>query len=309
MALAGGGSSPDTQHRSDSPVLVKVETQQCDTFVQVDRNSGTVGINSGNVSHTSKRSRNSAEIGGNTSGILGNNSSIVGYNSESVDRNLGILGKSPEIVSKSSEIVGSTSEIRNRNMSSSQVASVSQPVRPVMPTQPQPVPSQMLVVQNTSFTHRYPYQSTPYPLTSSPTSCYAVTNENRTPGSAEISLRPKAGSVHTMAVQLVSNSVKFAKNIPSFKSLPFRDQIILLEESWKDLFILDAMFWSFPLDVSRILAPGEANTTLVSNLRVLQDLVTRIQALELDESECGYLKTVVLFKPGKIHSECSVWAR
>jgi hypothetical protein len=104
-----------------------------------------------------------------------------------------------------------------------------------------------------------------------------------------------------MAVQLLSNSVQFAKNIPSFKSLPFRDQIILLEESWKDLFILDAAFWSFPLDVSGIVPPGDA--TLVSNLRVLQELVARIQALELDESECGYLKTLVLFKPGKIISD------
>ena len=291
MALAGMSSSPDFQHRSDSPVLIKVETEGCDTYVEVEKNSEIVGNNLENIGHNTDHGRNSSEIGRNSSGIA---------------------GKTSTIVEKSPEFVGGTLESRNRNVSSSQVVReptptktgmviMSQPVRPVMPAQPQVVPTQMLVVPNTSFTHRYPYQSTHYPLTS-PTPRYALTDrENVTPGGTEISLRSKADSLQNMAVQLLSNSVQFAKNIPSFKSLPFRDQIILLEESWKDLFILDAAFWSFPLDVSGIVPPGDA--TLVSNLRVLQELVARIQALELDESECGYLKTVVLFKPGKIISD------
>lgn len=45
-------------------------------------------------------------------------------------------------------------------------------------------------------------------------------------------------------------AVKWAKNLPSFASLAFRDQVILLEESWAELFLLNAIQWSMPLEVS-----------------------------------------------------------
>ena len=48
-------------------------------------------------------------------------------------------------------------------------------------------------------------------------------------------------------------SVKWARNIPSFLQLPFRDQAILLEESWSELFILSAAQWSLPVDLGEFL--------------------------------------------------------
>lgn len=229
---------------------------------------------------------------------------------------------------KNPEMVGNSSESRKKDGASSQIVrqptsaktslvTISQPVEPVAAlsprgTEPQLVPTQMVVVPNTSFTRLYPYQSTHFFSTSTMTTPrYALTDrQNRSP---EISFPPgPKESLHKMAVQLLSNSVQFAKNIPSFKFLAFRDQVILLEESWKDLFIIDAAFWSFPLEISHVVPPGEAtkevNAPLVSSLRVLQELVTRIQALELDETECVYLKTVVIFKPGKIIHSASIIA-
>ena len=50
------------------------------------------------------------------------------------------------------------------------------------------------------------------------------------------------------AAKLLFMSVKWAKNIPSFLQLPFRDQAILLEESWCELFVLSAAQWSLPFD-------------------------------------------------------------
>ena len=267
MAL---GDSTDLQHRADSPVLIKVETEQCETYIEVDRNSDIGGNSSENASHNSESS-GLAITTGNVSGDVGHTSS-------------------------------------NWTVSSSQVAQASmvtacQPVRPELPPQQtQVIPTQMLVVPTTSFSRHYPPQSTHYPPQSThyPLPRYATNHDIRTPFSTEMSLRPKVDSVQNMAEQLLSNSVQFAKNIPNFKSLPFRDQIILLEESWKDFFILDAAFWSFPLDLSCLVSPSDANTSILSHLRLLQELMTRIQALELDETECGHLKTVVLFKPGTI---------
>ena len=263
MALPDN-QNPDYQRKSDSPVLIKVETEQRNTYIE--KNSEVVGNNAEFVS-----SRN------------------LGHSSENVDKNLEIV----------SEADSGNKDVREP---ASMTVSISQQIRPVIPTQqPQIVQKQILMGPSTLYTHHSPYQSTRYPLTS-PVPRYRLADGknqlNRTPGTTDMPSTSDS-SPHGTAVQLLSNAVQFAKNIPSFKSLPFRDQIILLEESWKDLFIMDAAFLSFPLDVSYNAPPGDGSASLVSNLRVLQELFTRIQALKVDESECAYLKTIVLFKPGK----------
>ena len=55
--------------------------------------------------------------------------------------------------------------------------------------------------------------------------------------------------MYETAAKLLFTSVKWARSIPSFLTLPFRDQAILLEESWTELFILTAAQWSFTIDV------------------------------------------------------------
>lgn len=54
------------------------------------------------------------------------------------------------------------------------------------------------------------------------------------------------------AAKLLFMSVKWAKNIPSFLQLPFRDQAILLEESWCELFVLSAAQWSLNIDIGEL---------------------------------------------------------
>ena len=43
-------------------------------------------------------------------------------------------------------------------------------------------------------------------------------------------------------------SVKWAKSVPSFLSLPLSDQTILLEESWAQLFLLNISQWAVHID-------------------------------------------------------------
>ncbi|VVC99395.1 unnamed protein product [Leptidea sinapis] len=52
------------------------------------------------------------------------------------------------------------------------------------------------------------------------------------------------------AARLLFMAVKWAKNLPSFASLAFRDQVILLEEAWSELFLLNAIQWCLPLDAA-----------------------------------------------------------
>lgn len=53
-------------------------------------------------------------------------------------------------------------------------------------------------------------------------------------------------------------SVKWAKNVPAFLSLPFRDQVLLLEEGWRELFVLGAAQFQMPIEAGPLLsAAGE----------------------------------------------------
>ncbi|XP_071451821.1 photoreceptor-specific nuclear receptor-like [Hetaerina americana] len=66
-------------------------------------------------------------------------------------------------------------------------------------------------------------------------------------------LLPPVDGVYESAAKLLFLAVKWARSIPSFLQLPFRDQAILLEEAWSDLFVLSAAQWSLPIDEDTLL--------------------------------------------------------
>lgn len=70
----------------------------------------------------------------------------------------------------------------------------------------------------------------------------------------EFQSQPQVEATYETAAKILFMSIKWARNIPSFLSLPFRDQAILLEESWSELFILSAAQWSLSLDISKFLS-------------------------------------------------------
>ena len=109
-------------------------------------------------------------------------------------------------------------------------------------------------------------------------------------------------------------------------------QVILLEESWSELFLLCAVQWSLPMESSPLFAvadqvahsggsaahSGAGSATSVSggmsggstgsgksgghhvhsDMRILQEVTTRFKALQVDPAEFACHKAVVLFKPG-----------
>ncbi|XP_047397128.1 photoreceptor-specific nuclear receptor isoform X2 [Sciurus carolinensis] len=113
-------------------------------------------------------------------------------------------------------------------------------------------------------------------------------------------------SIHETSARLLFMAVKWAKNLPVFSNLPFRDQVILLEEAWSELFLLGAIQWSLPLDSCPLLAPPEASATGSSQgrftlasveTRFLQETICRFRALAVDPTEFACMKALVLFKP------------
>ncbi|CAG9862921.1 unnamed protein product [Phyllotreta striolata] len=109
-----------------------------------------------------------------------------------------------------------------------------------------------------------------------------------------------AENVYESAAKLLFLAVKWAKTIPSYLQLSYRDQSILLEESWNELFVLTAAQWAFPVDetilLSNIVAPSSRQAILEEDARKLKDIIIRLNLLKVDHTEYACLKALVLFK-------------
>ncbi|XP_050390272.1 nuclear receptor subfamily 2 group E member 1 [Patella vulgata] len=107
------------------------------------------------------------------------------------------------------------------------------------------------------------------------------------------------------AARLLFMSVKWAKTVPAFLSLPFRDQVILVEEAWRELFVLGAAQFQIPLEAGPLLtaagisteqSPPEKVVSVMTEIRALQDVITKFKAIQVDPTEYACLKGIVLFK-------------
>ncbi|CAL8071077.1 unnamed protein product [Orchesella dallaii] len=115
---------------------------------------------------------------------------------------------------------------------------------------------------------------------------------------------PAHETIYETSARLLFMAVKWAKNLPSFASLPFRDQVILLEEAWADLFLLNAIQWCMPGDAVSLFSatdhlshlPNGKAVQVAGDLRALNDALVRFRAIGVDPAEFACLKAIVLFK-------------
>ena len=116
-------------------------------------------------------------------------------------------------------------------------------------------------------------------------------------------------TLYESAVHLLYMSVTWARNIPTFLDLPFRDQAILLEEGWSELFVLSAAQFSLPVDMGPLLsaaglqvdkAPTDKIVAGMADIRLLQNVIARFRRMQIDSTEYACLKEIVLFKPGEL---------
>ncbi|KAL8566972.1 hypothetical protein ACOMHN_059772 [Nucella lapillus] len=107
------------------------------------------------------------------------------------------------------------------------------------------------------------------------------------------------------AARLLFMAVKWAKTVPAFVALPFRDQVLLLEESWRELFVLGAAQFQIPIDAGPLLgaagltaeqSSSDKMVSVMSEVRALQDTITKFKAMQVDPTEFICLKGIVLFK-------------
>lgn len=114
--------------------------------------------------------------------------------------------------------------------------------------------------------------------------------------------------VYELATRLLFHAIDWARLAPSFNKLPNSDQIILLQSSWCDVFLLNLVQCAraFPLEstlalmVQEVQKYGELESqeTMLEYINKLKDLLFTLERLKLTGTEFVLLKFICLFNPG-----------
>ncbi|KAF8777647.1 Nuclear receptor subfamily 2 group E member 1 like protein [Argiope bruennichi] len=108
-----------------------------------------------------------------------------------------------------------------------------------------------------------------------------------------------------LAARIILHIVDFMKSIPELTKLPIADQLILLEEGWKELFLLKAAEVNLIHSVGVLLADIEdpkivPNSDLKAKLRLhattLYNILEQIKQERMDSIEYFYLKLIAVCK-------------
>ncbi|XP_057209379.1 retinoic acid receptor RXR-gamma-B isoform X2 [Triplophysa rosa] len=99
--------------------------------------------------------------------------------------------------------------------------------------------------------------------------------------------------------------VEWAKRIPHFSDLPLDDQVILLRAGWNELLIASFSHRSITVKDGILLGSGlhvhrsSAHSAGVGSIfnRVLTELVSKMKDMQMDKTELGCLRAIVLFNP------------
>ncbi|KAH7967391.1 hypothetical protein HPB49_024402 [Dermacentor silvarum] len=142
------------------------------------------------------------------------------------------------------------------------------------------------------------------------------------PGYGEFPLYPVAQeSVYETSARLLFMAVN--RNDSIVPSRPA--QVIILEETWSELFLLCAIQWCLPLEASPLFSPAEhaalalhnngtpgggggqqgqqgagqnhnSKAAPLTDVRILQEVLARFRAIGVDPAEFACLKAILLFK-------------
>ncbi|XP_060707177.1 retinoic acid receptor RXR-beta-A-like isoform X2 [Hemiscyllium ocellatum] len=131
-------------------------------------------------------------------------------------------------------------------------------------------------------------------------------------GSETVSPNDPVTNICQAADKQLFTLVEWAKRIPHFSQLPLDDQVILLRAGWNELLIASFSHRSITVRDGILLATGlhvhrnSAHSAGVGAIfdRVLTELVSKMRDMEMDKTELGCLRAIILFNPG-LPSSCS----
>lgn len=82
--------------------------------------------------------------------------------------------------------------------------------------------------------------------------------------------------------------------------------MILLEECWSELFLLNAVQWCLPLENNPLFNPSDhvaaipngKASQVAADIRVLNETLRRFRTISVDPAEFACMKAIVLFRAG-----------
>ncbi|XP_076672260.1 nuclear receptor subfamily 2 group E member 1 [Andrena cerasifolii] len=102
--------------------------------------------------------------------------------------------------------------------------------------------------------------------------------------------------------RLLFMAVRWVRSIPPFQTLSKNDQLLLLEASWTQLFLLHLAQWSISWNINRLLDDEQIRARLPTDeattnqeLAIIQAIICRYRQLSPDPVERGCMKAVTLF--------------
>lgn len=111
------------------------------------------------------------------------------------------------------------------------------------------------------------------------------------------------------AMNQIDSLIKWATNLKEFRTLLEPDRLLLLKTYWNELILIDIAFRSMALidrqpvglciwaDV--MISESEAIEAGISNMfnRIIQEIVSKLREMRVDQRELLLLKTIILFNP------------
>ena len=105
-----------------------------------------------------------------------------------------------------------------------------------------------------------------------------------------------AENISEMAARLLFMNVRWAQHVPAFATLPYRDQMLLLEETWRELFVLSAAQFHLPVELAEGVSPETTPLAALAELKAFQEAILKFQAMGVDGTEFACLRAIVLLK-------------
>lgn len=97
------------------------------------------------------------------------------------------------------------------------------------------------------------------------------------------------------AARILFMNVKWVKNVPAFTSLSFPDRLLLLEESWKELFVLGTAQFLYPIALRRLFNPLNSRLEM-KDLEAFETALAELARIRPDTNEYACLRGLALFK-------------
>jgi len=105
---------------------------------------------------------------------------------------------------------------------------------------------------------------------------------------------PKSENAYEIATRILFSTIKWARSQRSFFSLPVADQAALLEESWSDLFLLNAA--EAKISIAENMFGSELSSENKKCVQTIVDVVSKFAQARVDPMEFFLLKSIIVFK-------------